>query len=455
MTKQKPRHGDFIFMLLTIVLISIFTGSQRIWADEEVVEAYSPDSLLVELPSAGLTAPFVVDTLCNVEDEKLSLDHFFNELKSLREGKDTVISVVQLGDSHIQAGYLSGQLMRLFHKDFGNAGRGLVVPLKLSRTNEPDDYFIRSTLTEWEKGRCIQAKPPVPFGLGGIAVKTQAKKVNLNVTIAEKNGAGYEFNQAVLFRHPDALPLIATGVPSDSVKTYNAKETVAFNMACDTFRFAGLTDSLFMRSHTSATHPNNTYYGLNLTNGYPGVLFHSIGVNGSMFVNYTNASYVQQLAVLKPSLLIISLGTNETFGRRFTEAEFRGQATAFISLVRRYIPHTAILLTTPPECFKRIRVNKKRVYERNQNTIRASRVLREVATKEGIACWDLFSVTGGKGSCDNWKKANLMGADRIHFTKEAYREQGTLLYRALMKDYNRYVSVPNVQPDSTYSDVIR
>lgn len=30
-----------------------------------------------------------------------------------------------------------------------------------------------------------------------------------------------------------------------------------------------------------------------------------------------------------------------------------------------------------------------------------------------------------------------MGRDRVHFIKEGYREQGTLLYRALMQSYNR------------------
>ena len=33
-----------------------------------------------------------------------------------------------------------------------------------------------------------------------------------------------------------------------------------------------------------------------------------------------------------------------------------------------------------------------------------------------------------------------MGRDRIHFTKEGYREQGTLLYRALMQTYNEWKS---------------
>ena len=58
--------------------------------------------------------------------------------------KDTVITIVQLGDSRIQAGHYSGRMMRLLQQQFGNAGRGWIAPFKLSKTNEPDDYFISS-----------------------------------------------------------------------------------------------------------------------------------------------------------------------------------------------------------------------------------------------------------------------------------------------------------------------
>ncbi|MCD7849073.1 MAG: hypothetical protein LUH63_04650 [Parabacteroides sp.] len=61
----------------------------------------------------------------------------------------------------------------------------------------------------------------------------------------------------------------------------------------------------------------------------------------------------------------------------------------------------------------------------------------KVAGEEGLACWDLFTATGGKSSCTKWYKERLMGRDRIHFTKEGYREQGTLLYRALMQTKNK------------------
>ena len=68
-----------------------------------------------------------------------SLQPFFAGLDSLRAGKDTVLTIVHLGDSHIQAGYYSGKVMRLLQAQFGNAGRGWIAPFKLSRTNEPDD----------------------------------------------------------------------------------------------------------------------------------------------------------------------------------------------------------------------------------------------------------------------------------------------------------------------------
>lgn len=109
------------------------------------------------------------------------------------------------------------------------------------------------------------------------------------------------------------------------------------------------------------------------------------------------------------------------------------------------MPHTAILLTTPPECYKWVTVNKKRTYVRNENTERAAKAIRDVADREGLACWDLFTATGGENSSAEWRRKGLMGRDRVHFTKEGYQEQGILLYRALMQTYNRYITDNDVR----------
>ncbi|MCC8171713.1 MAG: GDSL-type esterase/lipase family protein [Parabacteroides sp.] len=448
MTKQIKQLGNILIIVLLTGLGLYSPWLRGAAAPVRMPDEKTPlpaDTLRMAPEASPLTPeepalPFYIDSLCVLTGDARALEPFYRQLAALRQGKDTVISVVHLGDSHIQCGFLTGHVMRLFHRDFGNAGRGLIVPLKLTRTNEPDDYFIRSTVTDWLKGRCIQAEPKCPVGIGGIGIRTEARKINMEVIIARNNGAGYGFNQAVLFRDREATPLIATGVPANGVKTVTGRRPVCADVVCDTVRFDRLTDTLLLRSHMLPARYNNLYYGLNLTNGAPGVLYHSIGVNGAMFVNYTDSAYVKQLALLEPSLLIVSMGTNETFGRRFNASEFKGQVARLVGLLRTYLPNTVLVLTTPPECFQRKSVNKKPVYQRNPNTGTAAGAIAGLAAEEGIPCWDLYRMTGGQGSSGKWLEAGLFGRDRIHFTKEAYREQGKLLYRALVKGYNGFIN---------------
>lgn len=383
-----------------------------------------------------------------------SLQSFFEGLSALQQGKDTVLTIVHLGDSHIQAGYYPGKVMRLLQGQFGNAGRGWIAPFKLSKTNEPDDYFISSVAKEWVAGRCIQTVKKTAIGPGGIGVKSASPSINLDVTIAPINGAGYAFNQAILYRSPKSMPMLPAGPLKGLVTTFREPTPIVPGVLADTFRISRLTDTLQLQSTRRkpgtdqllpASSFENIYFGFNLTNGKPGVLYQSVGVNGAMYVNYTDEEFVRRLSLLHPSLLILSLGTNETFGRRFNSKEFADQASTLLTLVKKHMPGTAIMLTTPPECYKRVYVQKKRTYVRNANSQVAAKVLVEVARREGVACWDLFAAVGGKNSSAAWHKKQLLARDRVHFTKEGYWEQGTLLYQALMQSYNQFIENDHVQ----------
>lgn len=170
---------------------------------------------LPALPSRTYSIGQEVDSILSPS----SLQAFFAGLDSLRAGKDTVLTIVHLGDSHIQAGYYSGKVMRLLQEQFGNAGRGWIAPFKLSRTNEPDDYFISSAVREWVAGRCIQANKKCPVGIGGIGIQSVSPSINLDVRIAPNNGAGYSFNRAILYRGEKSMPMLPTGPLKDSVQT--------------------------------------------------------------------------------------------------------------------------------------------------------------------------------------------------------------------------------------------
>lgn len=389
-----------------------------------------------------------------------TLNKFFEALDSLRDGKDTVISIVHIGDSHLQNGAYSGKIMQLMQEQFGNAGRGWVAPFRLSHTNAPEDFYITSDARSWIGGRCIQASPKCPIGLGGIGIRTNDRSFNMNVGLRENSDSNHAFNKVVFYRDDQSMAMLPDTTEC-SIKVSSG--VTSFGVTTDTFYIANESEALHLHTVQQCL-PNedvqpsssyqNIYYGFNLTNGKPGVLLHSIGVNGAHYVNYTSESYVRQLALLKPALLIISLGTNETFGRRFDCDQFAEQIRTFLSLVKEQMPYTAIMLTTPPECFKRTRVRvvvrskkKKRkrtrysvAFVRNTSTELAARTIVNTAHEEGVACWDLFSVTGGEGSSNRWYQSKLMARDRVHFTNEGYYEQGTLLFRALMQSYNKSIA---------------
>ena len=56
--------------------------------------------------------------------------------------------------------------------------------------------------------------------------------------------------------------------------------------------------------------------GIVLENDQNGIIYHAIGVNGARFSDYNKCSlFFDQIQALQPDLIIVSLGTNEAFGR--------------------------------------------------------------------------------------------------------------------------------------------
>ena len=58
---------------------------------------------------------------------------------------DTIVSILHVGDSHIQAEGSTSRTRALLQSKFGAAGRGLVTPFRLAGTNQPLDYKITSS----------------------------------------------------------------------------------------------------------------------------------------------------------------------------------------------------------------------------------------------------------------------------------------------------------------------
>ncbi len=153
--------------------------------------------------------------------------------------------------------------------------------------------------------------------------------------------------------------------------------------------------------------------------------------------------------LIRPSLVIISLGTNESAG----DYDSLGFIQTIDSLVQ-YIQSigSSVLLTTPAnnflphKAFKYIKRKGKRrrvAYKYYAHNEKAGLIRDNIIAycyAKNIACWDLYNIMGGDYSMQQWVDAGKAAKDHLHFSKGGYIIQGRLFYDALSASYLKYLS---------------
>jgi lysophospholipase L1-like esterase len=207
------------------------------------------------------------------------------------------------------------------------------------------------------------------------------------------------------------------------------------DMEIDTFRILHIGDS-HVRGHI---YPQSA--GLVLTQEFHSLHYYDMGVNGATCLTFTHPARISAIVEAKPSLLILSFGTNESHGKGYKTNVHYNQMHELIELLKDSLPGVPMLLTSPPGSFERRRLSRRRsTYSPNPRTIMAAKTIREYASRNGLAFWDLYAVVGGEQwACKNWDGAKLMRPDHVHYLPEGYTLQGKLLAQAIIKAYNNYV----------------
>lgn len=204
----------------------------------------------------------------------------------------------------------------------------------------------------------------------------------------------------------------------------------------DTLRIVHIGDS-HIRGHI---FPQTT--GKRLAETFGAVSYTDMGVNGATCLTFTHPERIAAIASLKPELLIMSFGTNESHNRRYNSNVHYHQMEELLKLLRDSLPDVPILLTTPPGSYESFRQRRRqRTYSVNPRTATAVNTIHTFARRNGLVVWDMYNVAGGsRRACKNWVAAGLMRPDHVHYQPAGYTLQGNLLYEAIIKAYNEYVS---------------
>ncbi|MDE5786492.1 MAG: hypothetical protein K2H98_08185 [Duncaniella sp.] len=351
------------------------------------------------------------------------------------------VSMLLIGDSHVQAGINSGVTRELLLYDFGNAGRGLVAPLRLSGTHEPSDYYFQSR-NQWNAVRLMNASWEQSVGFTGTSIHPLPSDSQLFIATSEKE----DYNPFT------ALTIFHRGQMSiKSVSTAEGKQLHFRAVPSRDYTHIILAEPVTGVDIEFSSAGDLTVYGASLDSGRPGIRFHSIGNNGATYDTYNRIGNVGQgIAPLEPALIMIALGTNEAFGK-FDSADFTRSIDRLVKNIRATNPDAFIVLSTPMECQRSITTSKKvrvkgktrkgrpryrttsvKSYKVNSNIALARNAILDYGRKNHIAVYDWYDVAGGSGASSSWISANLFAKDRVHHTAAGYRLEGRMLYDAIL-----------------------
>jgi lysophospholipase L1-like esterase len=390
--------------------------------------------------SIKLKYKFIKTEQNKIQGDTASLFPFFEKLAQLEQSKDRKVVVVHIGDSHLQADHYPGVLRVNLQKQFGNAGRGLVAPFKVGRTNEPGNYKSSSN-TKWRARRIVNEKDSLPIGISGLSIKSDDAKSNLMITTFNKEGLDYSFSKITLF-HQKGLQHY-NFIVCDSLSCFQAaidahKDTLT---EFTTINVKPANCVIFnIDNQDTLVAKTALIYGLLLENEQAGILYNNIGINGAEYRHYNkNFKLQSQMSLLNPDLIIISLGTNEAYAPNYNNADFYKQVDSLIANLKVMNPDAAFVITTPGDS------NKRRKYK-NPNNLKAANTLMDYCNQHGLAYWNWFNIMGGAGVINKWALKGLTSKDKLHLSRKGYEIQGALLHAAILKAYQDCQMSKSIKP---------
>ncbi len=354
--------------------------------------------------------------------------------------------ILHYGDSQIEADRITDYLRLKLQQQFGGSGPGLMslMPLSATVTNK------LVTTGTWDRFATYTAKDKrvshQNYGvLASFCRFKPYQKLSDTTVISEsafqittsKNGGGNSLGYS-------SVKLFYGG---SQTKTWcEFYDGVALNGA-DSLNSGG---NFYMREYSvvpgSGQHQfkfkgkdSPDFYALSLE-GQGGVIVDNIplrGSSGTFFHLINNNQLKQFYDYLNVKCIILEFGGNtlpaikdETMAKNFGDY-MRGQ----IAIVKRLAPQASILVIGPADMS--IKQETEFVTYPMLEPLRDA--IKQAAFDTNCAFFDLYDCMGGKNSMSSWVEQKLAASDYIHFSPQGARKMATLLYSALIKDYNTFL----------------
>ncbi|MSV30930.1 MAG: hypothetical protein EXQ57_00245 [Bryobacterales bacterium] len=376
------------------------------------------------------TTPEKADTP-KLVDEKGDLQRFYAALHATeRRDEGAVTRILHYGDSPTTADLITADVRALFQKEFGDAGHGFVLLAK------PWAWYGHRGVTVNGAGWKIEPANTAElrdgqFGLGAVSFRGgpgASSKISLK-------DAGHTKIEVAWLSQPEGgtFMVAADGQTVGTVDTASPLVRPGFQ----TFTVSEGFKEVAIGQVTGRVR----LYGVRLMKDTAGVEYSSMGVNGAAITilarNVGEEHWGEQLRHVKPDLVVINYGTNESVYAGYVDTAFERELVRAVKRVRKAAPEAAILIMSPMDRGQRMPSGE---IETVAPMNRLVALEQRVAAEHGCAFFNTFEAMGGPGTMGRWYLAEprMVGADLIHPMPAGAKIVGNLLYKSLQDGYRRY-----------------
>lgn len=330
--------------------------------------------------------------------------------------KDTTkpYEIFHIGDSHLQMGNFSTGISKQFKANDIELEEGWILPKGVFKNlvnKQVEIHFSGKIQAESTNDE----QPNLPLGITGRSFSLL--NPNTKIKITSKSEAGIS---TVEFLHQtDDQPIFKAKGAKIEIKLLSDRWCI--------------TKLIFNEQQPSVSfqirnrkYKHVTFSGMRINYRPKGIHYSNFGVSGLTFRECIRAKEIaSQMAVLKPDLLVISLGTNDSYVNALVQDTFRYQLRFFCEQLKKFNPETEILfMTAPYTSYKGSPPSKLTMVNEE---------IRLLCKEQEIALWDWEKVIGGDLLFKNWQTQYLVTKDQLHFSNEGYMLIGKLFAEALLK----------------------
>lgn len=366
-------------------------------------------------------------------NNKLSyFDQLFDVLSQAQQSGKT-IRILHYGDSQIELDRLSYNIRSFFQEIFGGNGPGMLPLIQDIPTASVSQYATGGATPYAAYGETERRRD----GFYGPMAKcfTINGSVTLNVTAAKSEQIDSNlkhFGSVKLLVNAKSNNFSAT--LKSKTSNYEQTQTAPVGLQLLEWKFDKRVNNLQL-----TLQGNGDIFGI-MVDGNGGVAVDNIpmrGCSGTIFTRINDSLLLKSYQMLDVGLIIMQFGGNSIPSINSQKAvdDYKARIVAQIQYLKRLCPQARILFIGPSDMCTRYQ-GEMRTYTHLPATVQA---LREAATENGIAFWNLYEVMGGKNSMIAWVRSGMAGSDYVHFTPKGAQKVGHVLSRSFRSLYELYL----------------